>query len=82
MGSVVAALLAIIKALPAAESLFSQLLDAYTTWKIEQNLADETTKNARNAALIAAASGSRPSAPLPSGVHDLCAACPARLGRG
>ena len=41
MASVVAVILAIIKAMPAAESLFAQLLDAYTAWKIEQNLADE-----------------------------------------
>lgn len=55
MASAVAALLAIIKALPAAESLFAQLLAAYVAWKTEQNLADETAKNARNDALVAAA---------------------------
>jgi len=55
MASVVAVILAIIKAMPAAESLFAQLLAAYSAWKTEQNLADESAKNARNAALIAAA---------------------------
>jgi hypothetical protein len=55
MASAAAILLAIIKAIPAAEALFSQVLSAYSAWKIEQNLADESAKNARNAALIAAA---------------------------
>jgi hypothetical protein len=83
MASVVAVILAIIKAMPAAESLFAQLLDAYTAWKIEQNLADEKSKNARNAALIAEAlARARPAAPFSPGVRDLCAACPARVGRG
>ena len=62
MASAAAILLAIIKALPAAESFFSQLIDAYTAWKTEQNLADEKSKNARNAALIAAAVARRPRA--------------------
>jgi hypothetical protein len=84
MASVVAAILAIIKAIPAAESLFAQLLAAYSAWKTEQNLADESAKNARNAALIAEAlARARPAAPpVPDGVRDLCAACPARVGRG
>jgi len=83
MASVVAVILAIIKAMPAAESLFAQLLTAYSAWKTEQNLADESGKNARNAALIAEAlARARPAAPVSPGVRDLCAACPARVGRG
>ena len=62
MASVVAVILAIIKAMPAAESIFAQLLTAYSAWKTEQNLADESAKNARNAALIAAAVARRPRA--------------------
>lgn len=82
MAYFVAALLAIIKTLPAAESFFSKLLTAYTAWRIEQNLADELHKNARNAALVAAAAArARPSAD-PERMRELCAACPARLGRG
>jgi hypothetical protein len=84
MASVVAVILAIIKAMPAAESLFAQLLTAYSAYKTEQNLADESAKNARNAALIAEAlARARPAAPpVPDGVRDLCAACPARDRRG
>ena len=78
MASVVAALLALIKALPAAERLFAQLLAVYSAWKTEQNLADENAKNARNAALVAAALAARPRL----GMHELCAACPARDRRG
>jgi hypothetical protein len=71
MASVVAALLALIKALPAAESLFAQLLAAYSAWKTEQNLADEFAKNARNAALIADAVARRPrAAPVVDGVFE------------
>jgi hypothetical protein len=81
MASVVAVILALIKAMPAAESLFAQLITAYSAWKTEQNLADESAKNARNAALIAAAARALPPAPtVPDGVRDLCAACPARVG--
>ena len=83
MASVAAFLLVLIKALPAAESLFSQLLAGYSAWKTEQNHADENSKNARNAALIAAALAARPPAPPDplgsDGVRDLCAHCPARV---
>jgi hypothetical protein len=71
MASVVAVILAIIKAMPAAEGLFAQLLTAYSAWKTEQNLADESAKNARNAALIAAAVARRPRpAPVVDGVFE------------
>jgi len=83
MASAAAILLALIKALPAAEALFSQLLTSYSAWKRDQNLNDENSKNARNEGLIAAALAARPPAPPdplgPDGVRDLCAACPARV---
>jgi predicted transport protein len=73
MGSAAAFLLALIKGLPAAETLFANLLSVYVAWKTEQNLADERTKNARNALLVARA---------PVGMRDLCETCPARNSGG
>jgi hypothetical protein len=83
MASAVAALLAIIKAIPAAEALFAQLLAAYSAWKTEHNLADESAKNARNAALIAAAVARRPrAAPVVDGVFEPAPAPAPRDRRG
>jgi predicted transport protein len=73
MGYAAAFLLALIKGLPAAESLLTQLLSLYVAWKTEQNIADEHAKNARNALLVARAS---------VGVRDLCETCPARNAGG
>ena len=69
MASAAAIILALIKAIPAAEAIFQSVLTAYATWKREQNLNDENAKNARNAQLIAAAGRM-------SDVY--CATCPAR----
>lgn len=67
-------LLAIIKAVPAAEQILRQLMELYANWKKEQNLTDEKDKNARDAALIDGAAGRLP---------KLCAECPfAGLGGG
>jgi hypothetical protein len=51
---VVAFIFSIIQAVPAVEKIFSQLIELYVDWKIQQNLKDETGKDARNAAAIAA----------------------------
>lgn len=50
-----ALLLAIVKAIPAADDLAKEFVAAYTAWKKEQNAADEKKINDRNDALIDAA---------------------------
>lgn len=68
MGASVAAFFfALIKAIPAAEAIFAQLLDLYGEWKRKQNNESQKLKDARNAAAVAAAL---------SGAPVLCSSCP------
>ncbi len=67
MSALVAALIALVKAIPAAASVLEQVAAAYATWKTEQNQRDENEKDAR---IDAAISRARAGAP------KLCDACP------
>jgi hypothetical protein len=67
MGQFAALIVALAKAMPAVERLLTQVVDLYAAWKKDQNTTDEKSKDARNAAAIAAARG---------GLRQLCPACP------
>lgn len=64
----VALLLAILKAVPAAEGLFKDALSAYAAYRLSQNDADETKNALRDDAAVAAALARLP--------KQLCASCP------
>lgn len=69
-----ALILAIIKAAPSLERLFSDVVALWSAWKLQQNADDENAKNARNAAAVDAALRELP---------KLCPSCPfARNGTG
>lgn len=74
MGTIAAAILAIAKAVPAADRLLAQVVDLYSSWKRQQNAQHEIDKNARNAALVRDAVG---------GLGMCCPTCGApRVGAG
>lgn len=52
MASLAAALLAVAKAVPAAERLMSQVVDLYVAWKLNENRKSQLAKDARNDALV------------------------------
>lgn len=75
MTPLIAFVFALLKAIPKAESIFTQALSVYSAWKTQQNLNDESAKNTRNAALVAdavasAAGGVREPAEQPPAASD------------